>query len=239
MIKIGVSGALGRMGRRVINLAKNEKDLEVVFGLERKGHPQIGEIFEGVKIVENPEEIKKCDCLVEFSAPEATLEHLPYLVKFKKPAVIGTTGFSQREIEKIKEASQDIGIVFSPNMSISVNLFFKLIKEAAKILKGYKVYIEEAHHIHKKDAPSGTAKKIAEILNEYGFGIKIEDIKAIREDEITGDHKVIFESNFDKLELFHSAKTRDIFAQGALLAARWIVEKEAGLYSMEDVLFLE
>jgi len=237
MIKIGVSGALGRMGKRVINLAKNEKDLEVVFGLEKKGHPQIGKIFEGVKIVENPEEIEKCDCLVEFSTPKATLEHLSYLVKFKRPAVIGTTGFSQEEIEKIKEASQDIGIVFSPNMSISVNLFFKLIKEAAKILKGYKVYIEEAHHVHKKDAPSGTAKKIAEILNKYGFGIKIEDIKAIREDEITGDHKVIFESNFDKLELFHSAKTRDIFAQGALLAARWIVEKEAGLYSMEDVLF--
>ncbi|OQX79718.1 MAG: 4-hydroxy-tetrahydrodipicolinate reductase [Candidatus Omnitrophica bacterium 4484_70.1] len=239
MIKIGVSGALGRMGKRVINLAKNEKDLEVVFGLEKKGHPEIGKIFEGVKIVENPEEIEKCDCLVEFSTPEATLEHLSYLVKFKRCAVIGTTGFSQEEIEKIKEASQNIGIVFSPNMSISVNLFFKLIKETAKILKGYKVYIEEAHHVHKKDAPSGTAKKIAEILNKYGFGIKIEDIKAIRKNEITGDHKVIFESNFDKLELFHSAKTRDIFAQGALLAARWIVEKEAGLYSMEDVLFLE
>ncbi len=237
MIKIGVSGALGRMGKRVINLAKNEKDLEVVFGLEKRAHPKIGDIFEGVKIVEYPEEIEKCDCLIEFSTPEATLEHLPYLVKFKRPAVIGTTGFSQKEIEKIKEASQDIGIVFSPNMSISVNLFFKLIKEAAKILKDYKVYIEEAHHIHKKDAPSGTAKKIAEILNEYSFGIKIEDIKAIREDEITGDHKVIFESNFDKLELFHSAKTRDIFAQGALLAARWITRKEAGLYSMEDVLF--
>ncbi|MCD6584030.1 MAG: 4-hydroxy-tetrahydrodipicolinate reductase [Candidatus Omnitrophica bacterium] len=239
MIKIGVSGALGRMGKRVINLAKNEKDLEVVFGLEKKGHPKIGDIFEGVKIVEHPEEIEKCDCLIEFSTPEATLEHLSYLVKFKRSAVIGTTGFSQKEIEKIKEASQDIGIVFSPNMSISVNLFFKLIKEAAKILKDYKVYIEEAHHIHKKDAPSGTAKKIAQILNEYSFGIKIEDIKAIREDEITGDHKVIFESNFDKLELFHSAKTRDIFAQGAILAARWIVKKEAGLYSMEDVLFLE
>ena len=141
MIRIGVSGALGKMGKRVINLAKNEGDLELVFGLEKKGHPKIGDIFEGVKIVEDPKEIEKCDCLIEFSTPEATLEHLPYLVKFKKSAVIGTTGFSQEEIEKIKEASKKIGIVFSPNMSISVNLFFKLIKEAAKILKGYKVYI--------------------------------------------------------------------------------------------------
>lgn len=237
MIKIGISGILGKMGSRILNLAKEDKDLEVAFGLERKDHPDTGKKKEGVLVTDNLEIIKECDCLIEFTNPRATIEHLPYLIEFKKPAVIGTTGLSKEEQEKVKEASETVPIVFSPNMSTGVNLLFKLVKQASQVLKGYRVYIEEAHHIHKKDAPSGTAKKIAAIINEQGFDIKIEDIKAIRQDEIVGDHKVIFESDFDKLELSHSAKTRDIFARGALKAAKWVIGKEAGFYSMNEVLF--
>jgi 4-hydroxy-tetrahydrodipicolinate reductase len=238
MIKIGVSGAAGKMGKRLINLGlKDKKDIEVVFGLEDKNHPLLEKDFQGVKIVSDPQIIKECDCLIEFSTPEATVEHLFYLAEYKKCAVIGTTGLDSSQLQEIKKASRIIPIVFSPNMSVGVNLLFRLVKEAAKILKEYKIYLEESHHIHKKDAPSGTAKKIAQILNEEGFNIKIEDIKSIREDEIVGDHRVVFESELDRIELFHSAKTRDIFAQGAIKAAKWIVDKEANLYNMEDVLF--
>ena len=237
MIKVGVSGAGGKMGKRIIALASDSKDLKVVFGLEDKNHPQVGKTIDKVKISADFGSIKACDCLIDFSAPSATLEYLNYAVKFKKCMVIGTTGLDKRAEDKIREAAKSIAIVFSPNMSIGVNLLFRLLKIAAGTLKSYRAGIEEAHHIHKKDSPSGTAKRIAEIINEQGFDIKIEDIKADRYDEVIGDHKVVFESEVDKFELSHSAKTRDIFVQGALLAAGWIVGKRSGLYSMEDVLF--
>lgn len=237
MWKILVSGAAGRMGKRIINLARQDRELEIVAGLERRGHPQIGEEIEGVILSEDINLIEKCDCLIEFSTPQAVIEHLPFLVKFKKKAVIGTTGLNDEEQRKIREASQQIAVVFSPNMSVGVNVLFRLIEEAAKVLQQYKIHIQEAHHIHKKDAPSGTAKKIASLLNTYGFNLKIEDIEAIREDEIVGDHRIVFDSEVDKLEIFHSAKTRDIFAKGALVAAKWLKSKEKGLYSMKEVLF--
>ncbi|MCD6539416.1 MAG: 4-hydroxy-tetrahydrodipicolinate reductase [Candidatus Omnitrophica bacterium] len=238
MVKIGISGFCGRMGQRIFALARKDKDLQVVFGLEKSSHPDIGKSKEGVVITDDLAIIEKCDSLVEFTNPQATVEHIPYLVKFKKPAVIGTTGLTSEDEEKIKEASKEIPILFSPNMSVGVNLLFELVRKAAKVLRDYQVQIQEAHHIHKKDAPSGTAKKVAQIINEQGFNIKTEEIKAIREDEIVGEHRIIFESALDKIELFHSAKTRDIFAQGALLGAKWIVDKKPGLYSMREVLGL-
>ena len=244
MVRIAVNGARGKMGQRIIRLAKEDKDLEVVLGLEKTGHADIGRVIEGTKITDEFENLSECDCLIDFSSPFAIAEYIPYIVKLEKRAVIGTTGLDQIQQDKIKQASADTSIVLSPNMSVGVNLLFKLLKEASIILKGpacraveYTANIEEAHHVHKKDAPSGTAKKIAEILNEYQFSIKTEDIKAMREGEIIGDHNVTFDSDSDKIELNHKAKNRDIFAKGALLAAKWIMGKGNGLYSMDDVLF--
>ena len=237
MIKVGISGACGKMGRRIIAKARSAKEIEIVFGLEDNGHPEIDKVIDKVKVSGDFKVIADCDCLIDFSAPIATLGYLDYAVKFNKSMVIGTTGLSSVDREKIKKAAQNIPVVLSPNMSIGVNLLFRLLKVSAGILKNYKIEVGEVHHIHKKDAPSGTAKKIAEIINEQGFDIKIEDIKSDRFDEVIGDHKVVFESDVDKIELSHSAKTRDIFAQGALLAAKWVVGKGPGLYSMEDVLF--
>jgi len=237
MIKVGISGAGGKMGKRIIALASDVSDLKIVFGLEDENHPEVGNTVDKIKISSDLNVIETCDCLIDFSAPLATLEYLDYAVKFKKCMVIGTTGLNEEAKNKIKQAAKSIPIILSPNMSVGVNLLFKLLKIAATTLKGYKANIGEAHHIHKKDSPSGTAKKIAEIINQQGFNIKIEDIKADRYDEIIGDHRVVFESSVDKLELSHSAKTRDIFAQGALLATEWIASKDAGLYSMQDVLF--
>lgn len=236
MIKIAISGACGKMGQRIIALAKEDKNLKVVFGLEDKNNPNIGKIINEVPISADLSQIKHCDCLVDFSVPQAALGYLDYAVKYKKCLVIGTTGLNE-QIDKIKKAAKKIPVVFSPNMSIGVNLFFRLVKEAAKVLKDYQVYLQEAHHVHKKDAPSGTAKKIVQILAESGFKIKDEEVKVIREGEIIGDHKVFFESGLDKLELTHKAKSRDIFAKGALLAVGWVIDKTAGLYSMQDVLF--
>ncbi|MEI8350005.1 MAG: 4-hydroxy-tetrahydrodipicolinate reductase [Candidatus Omnitrophota bacterium] len=239
MIKIGISGFCGKMGQRIFALAKADKELKVVLGLEAAGLAQVGTTIDGVKVSADVGGLKSCDCFIDFTAPGATITHLEFLVASKKPAVIGTTGLDDEQCALIARASRKIPIVFSPNMSVGVNLLFRLAKTAAGILKNYRVRIEEAHHVHKKDAPSGTAKKIAQIISEQGVTVRGEDIKAIREGDIVGDHRIIFESGVDRFELFHSAKTRDIFAQGALMAAKWVYKKKAGLYSMDDVLALK
>lgn len=237
MVRIGIAGACGRMGKRIFVLAKADKEANIILGLESKGHPEVGTMIEGVKIIDNPEEIKYCECLIDFTTPQATLEHVSYGVKFKKAMVIGTTGLDEQQQNTIKDAAHAIPIVFSPNMSIGVNLLFRLAKETARVLPQYRIHIVEAHHAHKKDAPSGTAKHLKKIIENAGA--KVDDIKALREGEIIGDHRVIFESELDRIELFHSAKTRDIFAQGALAAAHWLKNKgeHAGLFSIEDVIF--
>ena len=235
-IKVAVCGCAGKMGARIAGLASEGSDIKVVLGLEAKGHPSVGSKFAYGEISDDPDDIKAADVLVDFTIPEATIEHLAAAVKYKKAMVIGTTGFSEEQIRKIKEASKKIPIVLSPNMSIGVNLLFRLVKEAAeKLSKEYRVTMVEAHHIHKKDAPSGTAKRLAQIIKEAS-NIEVEDIKSIREGEIVGDHKVTFESPYDIIELSHSAKTRDIFAKGALAAAKFIAGKKPGLYDMQNVL---
>jgi len=236
MIRLAISGCAGKMGARIFNLALDDKDLKPVIGIERTEALKQCLKTDNFKVSDNPDDIKEADVLIEFTAPEATIGHLEYALKHKKAMVIGTTGLSEDQIGRIREASKKIPVVFSPNMSIGVNLLFKLVKEAVeKLSKDYGVRIVEAHHIHKKDAPSGTAKKLAQIINDAS-GREVSDIKSIREGEIVGDHKVTFESPVDTIELSHSAKTRDIFAKGALVAAKFIAGKKPGLYDMQDVL---
>lgn len=236
MIKIAISGCSGKMGSRILSLASEDKDLEAVVGIEQKSHPQVGTEIGALKVSDNPDDIRGADVLIEFTTPQATVEHLEFALKHRKAMVIGTTGLTEEQVSRIKEATKNIPIVFSPNMSIGVNLLFKLVKEVAeKLSKDYKVNIVEAHHIHKKDAPSGTAKKLAQIIKDAS-GREVADIKSIREGEIIGDHKVTFEGPLDVIELSHSAKTRDIFAKGALEAAKFVVNKPPRLYDMQDVL---
>ncbi len=235
-IKLGVSGALGKMGSRILALASQDRDFRIILALEKLRHPLIGEMVAGAEVVSSLERIKEPDCLVDFSLPEATLEHLSYCLKFKKPFVIGTTGFSEEQKKEIVSVAKKIPIVFSPNMSIGVNLLFNLVREAASSLpQDYKANIIEAHHTHKKDAPSGTAKFLADIIRQVR-GQEDIDIKSIREGEIVGDHDIVFDSPWDTIKLSHRAKTRDIFAKGALEAAKFVVRKKSGLYSMADVL---
>lgn len=222
MIKLCVSGSKGKMGSRIVELAKEDAEFQVT------GQFDIGEEAEPF--------IEQCDLLIEFTTPQATVEHLSLCAKQKKAIVIGTTGLSQDERNKIKAASEKIPIVFSPNMSVGVNLLFKIAGDAAKILgQEYGIEILEAHHVHKKDSPSGTAKELARIMKEHRSNIDIP-IESVREDEIVGEHTVTFDGPDDTIEFTHSAKTRDIFAKGALEAAKFVTKKQNGLYTMKDVL---
>ena len=238
MIKLAVSGACGKMGKRIIALAQQDSDFKLVCALEHSAHLELGtSICAGINVAADNEEIKNCDVLIEFSSPQATISHLEQAIKFGKKVVIGTTGLLDEEKIKIEKAAEKIAVVFSPNMSIGVNLFFDIIKRlSSKISGNYDIKIREAHHVHKKDAPSGTAKRISEIIENSGK--KVSDVKSIREDEIIGDHCVIFSSSVDTITLTHSAKTRDIFAAGALVAAKWVIDKRNGFYAMDDVLGL-
>jgi 4-hydroxy-tetrahydrodipicolinate reductase len=230
MVKIVVSGALGRMGRRVVELAGKDPALEVVGRLEKEPHAGSG-------IVSDLKEIKKAyACIIEFTTPEASLRHAEMAKRLKKAIVIGTTGLSEGEIAVIQEASKVIPVVFSPNMAVGVNVLFGLIEKAAPALgKAYKVKIKEAHHVHKKDKPSGTAKLMRDIVRRK-LGLVDVPTESIREGEVVGDHDITFESEVDTLTISHSAKTRDIFALGALKAAKFAAKKKKGFFSMRDVL---
>jgi 4-hydroxy-tetrahydrodipicolinate reductase len=236
LIKLAVSGALGKMGGRVLELSSKDNDFKIVLALERTAHPGIGQQAGGVDVTSHPEKIKDIDVLIDFSLPEGTLEHLKICERFKKPIVIGTTGFTDIQKKVIARTAKKIAVVFSPNMSIGVNLLFELVRDASrKLPKNYNVRITEAHHVHKKDAPSGTAKMLAQIIREER-GLDAVDTKSIREGEIVGDHMIVFEGPFDTVRLSHSAKTRDIFVVGALRAAKFIAKKKRGLFTMPDVL---
>jgi len=224
MVKIAVSGSKGKMGSRIVELSKDDA------GLELAGSFDIGDKAEDL--------VAASDCLIEFTSPEATMEHLALCERLGKAMVIGTTGLSDAERQTIQAAAKKIPVVFSPNMSVGVNLLFKMVADAAKVLGSeYHVEIVEAHHTQKKDSPSGTAKEIARIVKELK-GDGHVPIESIREDDIVGEHTIMFNSDVDTIEITHSAKTRDIFAKGALKAAKWLAGKSSGLYSMKDVLAL-
>jgi 4-hydroxy-tetrahydrodipicolinate reductase len=224
MIKVAIAGSQGKMGKRIIDLAEKDKEIEVVSKFD------IG--------VDPKAEIAKCEVLIEFTTPKATVEHTIIAEKLKKGAVIGTTALSSEDNEIIKRASLIIPIVMSPNMSVGVNLLFKLCQDAAAILpSGYEIKMTETHHVHKKDAPSGTAKKLAELISrERKADVANIPIESVREGEVVGDHRAVFDSPTEKIELSHNAKTRDTFAAGAVTAAKFLKDKKNGLYTMRDVL---
>lgn len=267
MLRLGISGVMGRMGRTIANLASQDSDITITAGIESPDcahlHNTVGELIN--KDIPAPitpdlaQLIDSIDVLIDFSAnQEAVLGHLRILAadKEKKAAVIGTTGFNDYQIQEIEEISKDIPIVLAPNMSIGVNLLFKLVETAAKVLKdkGFDIEVVEMHHRYKKDAPSGTAMKLVDILKKetgiekvvYGReGITGErsnkeiGVFALRGGDVVGDHTVIFAATGERIELTHKASSREIFAKGAITAAKWVKDKPAGLYDMLDVLNLK
>jgi len=235
MIKLGLTGACGKMGRRIFELALNDKDLEVALALEKKGTPLIGREIGKLKVSSNLDGLFLVDVLIDFSDPSAADEHLDYVAKYKKALVLGTTGLSDAQRNKVQEIARVVPVVFSPNMAIGMNVLFHMLPEIAKKLgPDYSVEIVEAHHKQKKDAPSGTAKKLAEVISQANK--KEIPVHSVRLGDIFGDHTIIFCGNSERIEIKHQAHTRDLFAVGALKAAKWVANKQAGLYSMQDVL---
>jgi len=239
MIKLAISGCQGRMGQRITALALQDKGFKISALLENKNRPDVPLLSHNIPVNFEDAALKGSKVLIEFTTPEATLAHLKACQKYGVNMVIGTTGLSPAQIHQIKKASSKIAVVFSSNMSVGVNLVFGLIRQAAQITgKEYAITLSETHHVHKKDAPSGTAKTMAEVAEQYSK-IKVKDIASIREGEVIGDHTITFESPVDLISIHHHAKTRDIFAEGSLVAAKFLSKKKKGLFNMQDVLGLK
>lgn len=264
MVRVIVTGAAGRMGRRLVALMKQSESLSLVGAIEGRGHPSVGDDAGqvagcgsiGVAITD---ELGACvergEVVVDFSSPAASLQHVAVAAQHKRAMVIGTTGFSAHELEELRSRAKTIPCVLSPNMSVGVNLVFKLIAEMARVLgDGYDIEVIEAHHRLKKDAPSGTALKMAQVLAE-ATGRDLEQVgvyerkgligerkkgeigvQTIRAGDIVGDHTVLFGGMGERIEITHRAQSRDTFAAGALRAAQWAVRQPPGLYDMADVL---
>jgi 4-hydroxy-tetrahydrodipicolinate reductase len=264
MIKAAVTGAAGRMGRSVVTAAVQSQDIKVTAAFERSDSNVVGVDageLAGVGRLGVPVSTTVSDgdfeVLIDFSYPDATLDYVDYCRQARKCMVIGTTGFDDRQRERIADAASDMAIVLAPNMSVGVNLCFRLLDIAARTL-GDSVDIEviEAHHRHKKDAPSGTAIRMGEVLASalgrdlqecavYGReGITDERPReqigflTMRAGEIVGDHTVLFVDDSERVEISHRAQSRMTFANGALRAARWLRNQNKGLFDMQDVLDL-
>jgi len=260
MLNIIVCGALGRMGKEITLKICQAKGMKLIGAIEARHHPSLGkEIEKGIKVIPDLEKAIRPDAvIIDFTTPQATLEHLEVAKSKRVSMVIGTTGFKGEQYEKIKEASRSIPLVLSPNMSVGINLFYKIVEETARVLgEDFDAEIIEIHHRNKADAPSGTAKKFAQIIARtkeadltkvgvYGRKgareIRSRDeigIHAVRGGSVIGDHMVLFAGPGERLEIIHRAESRAIFARGAILAANFIVDKEKGLYDLQDVLGLK
>ncbi len=267
MLKVAIVGAAGRMGRTLVEaVVRSDTATEVAVATVLPDDPalgvDIGLLAVGAALgvdsvaVLDPEQAD-FDVLIDFTSPQATMEHLEICLRGKKAMVIGTTGLSSEQQRAIEQASAEIPIVCAPNMSVGVNLCLKLLQDAAKVL-GDEVDIEimEAHHRYKKDAPSGTALKMGAVIAE-ALGRNLEDcavygregisderdrktigFATVRAGDIVGDHTVTFAGLGERIEITHKASSRMTFASGAVRAAHWVAEKGNGLYSMQDVLGL-
>lgn len=264
-IRIAVAGAGGRMGRMLIEAVLLAPDLELGAALDVPASPFLGrnagELVGSSCAVAVTDDVEvalaNVDCLIDFTRPEGTLKHLEVCRRLGVHLVVGTTGMNREQKGVIEGAAQDIPIVFAPNMAVGVNLVFKLLDTAARILnEGYDVEIIEAHHRHKVDAPSGTALRMGEVVAE-ALGRSLADcavygreghtgerpasqigFATVRGGDVVGDHTVLFAGTGERIEITHKASSRMAFALGSLRAARFLRGRNSGLFDMQDVLGL-
>jgi 4-hydroxy-tetrahydrodipicolinate reductase len=256
LTRIAVVGAAGRMGREVVRAALEDGSFELVGGVVEPGAPELGSDLGElcgagrieVAVAKDPP--KTAEALVEFTTPEATVEHLSY----GRPVVIGTTGLSEAQLARVEEAAEDIPVVLAPNMSVGVSLMREVVRELSeKLGAGYDIEVVEVHHRNKVDAPSGTALLLAWAAAE-GRGRDLDEvavygregraprkegeigIHALRGGAVVGEHRVVFYGSGEEVEVVHRALSRRTFAVGALRAAAFVATAEPGLYSMRDVL---
>lgn len=263
MIRLGVNGICGRMGMRISELAIKDKDFVLTQAIENENHPSLGKDVGpmigseelGIKITDKIIPENKIDVLIDFSSPIATIQRINECCNNNIGIVIGTTGLSDEQKKDVNSAAEKIPCLIAPNMSVGVNLLFDLVSQVAAALGDESdIEIIETHHRFKKDAPSGTALRIAERICE-ATGRKMEDdvvygrygqvgerkkneigVHAVRSGDTVGIHKVIFDSSGECIEITHDAHSRDTFASGSLRAAKFIAGRSPGLYSINDVL---
>jgi 4-hydroxy-tetrahydrodipicolinate reductase len=224
-VRVLLVGSAGRMGKVIVDLAKREPNIEI------SAQCDLGDDVAAA--------MQNCDVAIDFSQPGAVEEICRAASQGRHPLVIGTTGHSPEQRRIIEETAKSLPIVFASNFSVGVNALFALTGKAAEVLGDeFDLEIIETHHVMKKDAPSGTAKTLAEILKKARTIDNEIPIQSIREGEVVGEHTVIFDGAGERLELVHRARSRETFAKGALRAAEWVIGKPAGLYTMQDVLGL-
>ena len=264
-IKLIVIGAAGRMGRRILSLAAESGEFDIIAAIDRQDHPDIGKAY-GIESPSGPIEVvltdtypaTAADVVIDFSQPEAVDETIDYCLENGVALISGTTGLSEHQRDKMKAASGKIPLIYGTNMSVGMNVLFALVGKAASMLGDeYDIEIVEQHHRFKKDAPSGSALTLAEnicratgrdfpdavVHGRHGKDAQRQKGKigmhAVRAGDITGVHSVIFGTLGETVTLNHTANSRDTFVRGALRAAKWIVGKEPASYSMADVLGIE
>jgi len=263
-MRIAIAGASGRMGHMLIEAVLNSPDLRLAAALDRAGSEAIGQDAgaflgrdTGIVITDQLDALADADCLIDFTRPEATLQHLQACVRHGTRMVIGTTGFDDNGRAAIEVAAQKIAIVFAPNMSVGVNATLKLLDVAARILNsGYDVEVFEAHHRNKVDAPSGTALKMGETIAS-AWNVALPDVatwtrhgdtgvrkpgtigfSVVRGGDIVGDHTVYFCGTGERIEITHRSGSRATYAEGALRAARFLQKQHNGVFDMQAVLGL-
>lgn len=264
-MKIAIAGSSGRMGRTLIEAVLKDGEMRLAAALEQTGSPFLGKDAGelvgapcGVAITADFERaLADADCLIDFTRPAGTLAHMAACRKHGVAMVVGTTGMEVEQKRQIEEAARDIPIVFAPNMAVGVNLVFKLLDTAARVLsQGYDIEVIEAHHRHKVDAPSGTALRMGEVVAAalgrnlskcavYGReGVTGErdpstiGFATVRGGDIVGDHTVLFAGTGERVEITHKAASRMPYALGSLRAARFLKGRKSGLFDMQDVLGL-
>jgi 4-hydroxy-tetrahydrodipicolinate reductase len=258
--KIVINGAAGRMGQRLVTLANEDRELDLLAALEYANHPKLGAdvgevcglgklnvpLTSEISLAQHPHAV------IDFSSPEGTMAVLPVCVARRIPLVVATTGHTAEQKRKIEEAAHETAVLYSPNMSLVVNVLFQLVKTTASLLDGkdFDVEIVERHHRFKKDAPSGTAMHFARIIQgvtggqlKHGReGLSDErprqeiGMHALRAGDNVGEHTIVFSTLGETLELVHKGHTRDSYARGALLAGKFLANKGPGRYTMNDVL---
>jgi 4-hydroxy-tetrahydrodipicolinate reductase len=222
-LRIALVGASGRMGKAVVGLIENDPQFAIAAKVGRADSLE--------------KSSSDAEVVIDFSLASATKSVSETCARLKRPLVLGTTGQNESEKEAVQSAARQIPIVFSANFGVGVNVLFQLARAAASSLgDDFEIEIVEAHHRTKKDAPSGTAKHLARILQSSLGAARDVPVHSIRAGDVVGDHTIIFAGQGERLELTHRASSREIFARGALRAARWVVDQPPGLYRMEDVL---
>lgn len=246
-MNILLNGAMGRMGKEIIKAVEKQEDLKIVCGVDIKQNNE-----NDFPIYNNIEEItQNVDVIIDFSIPQATFGILKYAKENKVPVVIATTGFSKEELVKLEELSKEIPIFRSSNMSLDINLMANIVQKIAEVLKQSDIEIIETHHNRKIDSPSGTAILLADAINEVFEGEKKYNFErmqkrekrnkneigfsSIRGGNIVGEHSVQFFGENETLEITHKAYSRQVFAEGTIKAAEFIVKQPAGLYNMKDL----